>query len=66
MESEEKLHEFLKNEIMPLSAESDDKSVQFFVQGDGIRLLVEIMDHPNTDISIGCAAFLVKEITEED
>ena len=66
MESEEELHETLKNQIMPLSAESNPDAIKYFCQAEGIRLLVEIMDHPNTDISISCAAFLVKEITDEE
>ena len=51
---------------MPLSAESGNEAIKNFVEADGVRLLVEIMDHPNTDISIGCAANLVKEITDEE
>ena len=66
MESEEELYEILKNQVMPLSAEGDPEAISNFCKGDGVRLLVEIMDHPNTDISISCAAFLVKEITDEE
>jgi hypothetical protein len=39
---------------MPISADKDE-AVLAFVEANGIPPVIELMEHPNTDISIACA-----------
>ena len=66
MDSEEVLYEFLRTHILPISAVKDGKSVDRFVKAGGITILIELLDHKNTEISIKCALQALKELTEED
>ena len=53
-ESEETLYEYLRTQVMPISADNPE-AVLNFIEAGGIPLLVELMDHQNSDISISCA-----------
>jgi hypothetical protein len=50
---------------MPISADKDE-AVLAFIEANGIPIVIELMDHPNTDISISCAVQFLKELTDED
>ena len=66
MESEENLYDFLRSQIMPLSAVQNQISIENFCEANGIQQIIEIMEHENTDISIACAIQLIKELTDEE
>ena len=64
-ESESALYEFIRTNVMPISADKDE-AVLAFIEANGIPVVIELMDHPNTDISISCAVQFLKELTDED
>jgi hypothetical protein len=64
-ESESALYEFIRTNVMPISADKDE-AVLAFIEAKGIPVVIELMDHPNTDISVSCAVQFLKELTDED
>jgi len=66
VEQEEILYEYLRTNILPLSAFKDTESMARFVEQGGVRAVAEVISHPNSDISVKCAVQLLKELTDED
>ena len=66
MESEGQLYDYLRTNILPISAVQDEQLIQNFISSEGIETLIELLDHPNSDISINCATLLLRELTDEE
>lgn len=66
MESEGQLYDYLRTNILPISAVQEDQLIQNFISSDGIEMLIELLDHANSDISVNCATKLLQELTDEE
>jgi hypothetical protein len=66
MESEEELYEFLRQSVLPLSASSNSEDIETFLSSGGIPLILQVLDHENTDIAVSCGIQLLKELTDEE
>ena len=66
MDSEELLYEYLRQNVLPLSANAVKEDIELFLNSGGIPLVLQTLDHDNSDISITCGIQLLKELTDEE